>query len=496
MDNGSPLREACRCSLLSYRDTLVAPYTCKTCISKDANCKHCLDGGGHCYECLPGYEVDILTQKSVYESKEVRHTLTFSDWDLNASEPPTFCKLQCEEGLAWIEPNGCSSCPPGCRHCQEVTLECLDRIIDFTITKKVVSGSKLLEADVFLEVKFTVEDPVRGIIPWSESEGETVSFKEFFIGKTLLPVVVRRRNLEEDFSNLSVVDLNFDKSTLNGETILEIGVIFPFEIATGNYDVSFSAEGGKTWTDNSGTIYHFSDTLKNIVLYNPKKENPAEVQAAEEQGKALSDVGAASSSVAQGVTVAATLAGSGSAMPFIKLLQTLKLYNRLTYIGTDFGKILTGFMNSAGGMSKDQAIDIETVPYYERKWNGKLSSQYVTILVLEKMSWKIALYTISFFLRFLSTAFVKSMRNANTVNKKKCTFIFFQRKAHFMFLNLWILDMAFYSSRTVSQLRHLQGLYPMLNYVVSILVLILLSCDLMHIYFMANELADCLAPYH
>lgn len=99
------------------------------------------------------------------------------------------------------------------------------------------------------------------------------------------------------------------------------------------------------------------------------------------------------------MSVASVVMGSGLGSPFLKMRQILKLFNRLRYINTNFGRILTQFMTSTGSMVKDVSPNPDDVIKYSRNFSGKMSKYRIILVFWNSFNWKICLYLISWILK-------------------------------------------------------------------------------------------------
>jgi hypothetical protein len=88
------------------------------------------------------------------------------------------------------------------------------------------------------------------------------------------------------------------------------------------------------------------------------------------------------------------------------------------------------------------------------------------------------------------------MQESRKLNIKKCRFIFYQRKIHFLVFNMWVIDMSFYSTRSILHLKNLVDFTSMFNCVLSHLVMIIVVCDLLSLFLTAEELQHSLVNYH
>jgi len=198
---------------------------------------------------------------------------------------------------------------------------------------------------------------------------------------------------------------------------------------------------------------------------------------------------------------------TGLALPFIKMLQVLKLFNRLRYININFGKLLTIFLEKTGAASKDQSLDPDLMMVYSGgAYHGKLTKLKVMILFLTKLHWKSLFYIISFFMRFYTKSLVKKVKalkskkdgiiTYSNVDPRVCKKIFFQRKIHFILFNMVVIDFSFFCMRTMLYMRNPMDFNGYLHIVLSYFLLTLIIQDVFYVFKSANELQKNLACYH
>jgi hypothetical protein len=232
------------------------------------------------------------------------------------------CVVACPEGEAWVPPNDCTSCLGRCRRCADITLQCLDININYTLENVPIQEDYKREiADAFVAVRFKYPDQSNTFHDWTITEGNTVNFDEFFTIESMSRVdEIERRVLTTLVPEAnSKVDLKVTSEEKEGTTVLEIGVSFK-DLEPGDYNINLITKGSKNWISNSGDLYFFDDLPIGIRLTNPEKESPDDIASAKSNGETMNEIGDASNNVAVGAAIAASALGSSFALPFIKFL--------------------------------------------------------------------------------------------------------------------------------------------------------------------------------
>ena len=361
--------------------------------------------------------------------------------------------------------------------------------------KTVLEKEKLLKADYYLEVLF--EYPKNNIkSPWTMTSGKTLDFVKFLkIENMKKRDIYANRVLQLIETPEKFVDLTFKPEEASGRTALEVGVLFK-ELEEGKYDLTYITDGSKNWTDPSLKPYYFSLNPISITLDVAEKEKAKDIESAAKQGESISSAGAILNQGSEAVGVAIALLNPASCSILIKFIQSMKLFTRLKYIGVNFGKILTAFLTTGSEFNKDAAKYNDDLQYYSQKTNNKLSLYNVSLITIEKIHWKFALYLISFLLKGFVKFNVRRMKEADKVDVSMCKVIYFLSKIHFIMVNIWIIDFIFYSIRSILHIKKLDGFGSIMSYLVSHLLLTLLLFDLYHIYSVSNLLKDKSVEFH
>lgn len=105
---------------------------------------------------------------------------------------------------------------------------------------------------------------------------------------------------------------------------------------------------------------------------------------------------------------------------------------------------------------------------------GKFNENKVRLFILEANHYQVAVYILSFLIGlYTNNTLVEKMRESKKVNVKYCKIIFYQRKVHFLIINIWAVDLWFFAIRTISYVKFYSSMYAVLNVAVSYLVVFL-----------------------
>lgn len=99
-----------------------------------------------------------------------------------------------------------------------------------------------------------------------------------------------------------------------------------------------------------------------------------------------------------------------SIWPFLKLAQTLKIFNRMGYINIFYGFVLGGFLKEMGLMFKDGSDNPKKVINYSKYHNGKLTDFKVHITLYDSLGYKPFLYLFSWVSKLISIYFISKMK--------------------------------------------------------------------------------------
>ena len=225
-------------------------------------------------------------------------------------------------------------------------------------------------------------------------------------------------------------------------------------------------------------------------------ESGTDIKKAEEIGKLSKNKGVVAYHGSAGGVVAGSLLSGSNASPFIKFTQKLKLYSRLRYLGINFGKILSSFLEGISNFEKDSIANNDDLVYYEDSYNYKLSKYKVNLMMFDKLHYKVALYIFSYALKLLDYFFTKKMRKQKKVIKYQCSFIYYHQKVHFIVFNMWVVDMSFFSMRDIMYLNSAYDLKSFIGIILAYLVMIMILNDLVHIYVTSEQLKQIDLPLH
>lgn len=124
-------------------------------------------------------------------------------------------------------------------------------------------------------------------------------------------------------------------------------------------------------------------------------ESQNEQKNAKQMGDISKNIGLVGYHGSTGAVVVGSLLSGSNASPFIKFTQKLKLYSRLRYIGIDFGKILSSFLEGISNFEKDSINKNNNLVYYEDSYNYKLSKYKVNLMMFDKINYKVILYVLT-----------------------------------------------------------------------------------------------------
>lgn len=100
----------------------------------------------------------------------------------------------------------------------------------------------------------------------------------------------------------------------------------------------------------------------------------------------------------EGIAAISMLAG-GNAGPLLRATQILKMYNRLKYVGVNFGGRLDKLLEYIGRIFSDSVTDnasVERLKLMERGTVGKITRFHVIASVFKGVGWKLFAYIASF----------------------------------------------------------------------------------------------------
>ena len=100
----------------------------------------------------------------------------------------------------------------------------------------------------------------------------------------------------------------------------------------------------------------------------------------------------------EGIAAISMLTG-GNAGPLLRATQILKMYNRLKYVGVNFGDRLDKLLVYIGRIFSDSVTDnasVERIKLMERGTVGKITRFYVIASIFKGIGWKLFAYIASF----------------------------------------------------------------------------------------------------
>jgi hypothetical protein len=181
--------------------------------------------------------------------------------------------------------------------------------------------------------------------------------------------------------------------------------------------------------------------------------------------------------------------GSGFTWPMIRFMQILQLFNRLRYINTYFGKILSSFLEATGTISDDQTKNYNELENYGMgKWKGKMNKYSVHILFTNAFLLKTCLYLLSFLAKIFSEFLVRRMISAQKVNVRDCKIVYFTRKIHLLIFTIFLVDMSFYTARSIAHVKNYGSSMGGLNFFGGQILLVIMIIDLFSLFDTGNRL--------
>jgi hypothetical protein len=109
----------------------------------------------------------------------------------------------------------------------------------------------------------------------------------------------------------------------------------------------------------------------------------------------------------------AGLASGAGGVAVMKATQILKVYNRLKYIGVQYGERLDAYLELIGQVfpdSEDDLEEIEKIKIIEKGRRGKISRFRVVAKIFKPFSWKIYAYLAIFFINIGLQCYISSVK--------------------------------------------------------------------------------------
>jgi hypothetical protein len=306
----------------------------------------------------------------------------------------------------WVHPNDCTDCLSNCAVCAEVTLECLDPKIEYIIQSVPIPEGT--DADVFLQVNFVITDSGGNELgKWNVEDGENVDWNTYFTIDSLTVTSDANQLVTEPESKLEFVWTQ--KTDADGFTYLDVAIKFQ-GMEEGEYSLAIITNGLKEWNHSDSTHYFFVSSPQSVSMNAYPKEDEQAIDDAGNLGDFIGKAGEVALPAAEVVGAIAAVGGAGLALPFIKFLQAVKMFNRLRYINTNFGRILTNFFDKMGKMVKDQSEEPDNLIEFSDGSRGKLTKFKVKILWTKTLWIKICVYLLSYIMKVVPPILIKQQQ--------------------------------------------------------------------------------------
>lgn len=273
-------------------------------------------------------------------------------------------------------------------------------------------------------------------------------------------------------------------------------------------DLQVETNGFQYFTDlASGDSYAINHEPKHITVINNKVELPGNPY--ESNNKFVLMIKDAARGVATATDGLSLLgmgtAGSSGAM-VMRFTQILKVYNRLKYIGVEFGVNLDAYLTAIGEIFTDSQKDLVKISrqrILEKGWKGKLSRYRVFVNFEENLGWKLYAYIsiclIAIIMNHVLTGMINSQyqelstkRYTSWEEKKKIfkpmvlkvRILTLIRYLRFVLFNMVAVDGSFFASRIIVHTFN-EGNFSdsswMKNYILAILLMALMCLDFVNL---------------
>ena len=298
---------------------------------------------------------------------------------------PKYAELSKQNYQPYLSTNECGLCPKGCQKCRNITLECEDKTIDYLVKEGSPEGDF---SQVAILAKFL--DPFKATFSLPQNRDYSYLLKISSIQKAseasvydynnnVNPPSFLRRELASpgffEFVSQKLARLLSEAVGLNNQLTLENKWHPDNQTLTGSspvpkelqhnqfFDLEIESNGIQFLVDSlTKDSYVISQDKKKITVRNNKVALP------EDKYKTKSDLALSikdSARVAMAATEGLSLLGMSSAgssgSMVMRFTQILKVYNRLKYIGVDFGESLDNFLIAIGEIFSDSETDPEKI---------------------------------------------------------------------------------------------------------------------------------------
>jgi len=197
-------------------------------------------------------------------------------------------------------------------------------------------------------------------------------------------------------------------------------------------------------------ILKLVETPSSIVINIPGFDE-AQIDNAVELAKIT---GNAMETTATGMEIAAI---AGMALSFdasgtaLKFALTCKLISRFSFLNLKYGSMLGPFYRKASmNFAKANEDDNDAVAILENGWKGRLSDANIHVDIIEKMRYKLIAYAISWIMKLAGMVFMNSIIKSQYPETKKTIFVYYQKKLHFVILNVTMADGVFFAARSIA----------------------------------------------
>ena len=187
------------------------------------------------------------------------------------------------------------------------------------------------------------------------------------------------------------------------------------------------------------------------VTVTPKIEKKV-IEAAKEQGQAISGASSTSSSAAAGASTIFSALGADPTGLMIKFNQYLDFISRLRLININFGAKLEAFLGSVGEAKEIKAETGEEKDEIVKAQNGdkgKFNEYYVKLGFEGRLMYKSGLFMVSWLGKGVSYALLGMINARNDFRLISVYWIFWSRKLHLLVLGTTMSDISLYGARVL-----------------------------------------------
>jgi hypothetical protein len=179
-------------------------------------------------------------------------------------------------------------------------------------------------------------------------------------------------------------------------------------------------------------------------------------------------------------TVSAAFCGFAFS-PFLSFAQILKLYERMRFINIRQGTNLRGFLDSIADMlGKNEKQNAKEFWSQSSKYSGKMSEYKIKMFLDSSFILKLVMFYLTVIARWILGDFFKNMWLRRRALPNICKIMYYNRKIHFIALNLLMLDTYFYGTHAF---LHFNIYEPDINYLISIGNMVFVTIDMVRVLF-------------